>query len=232
MNMTITTKVNASPFVLPSMVNRVTKIVDFSTLMPAPENFKKEVKGTYFLVDNAVKEVIKNGGPLFQLASEPFFKAYEKLLSQLHSEIGPEHLTESFVLQFMDLLLNYCATGYTNKEDFALYNWGCRTNAKTLSVNYSKREIIFETEGNHPQLYLEHVSKSFPKERISVSYACPKIGEGCGTYTLLNGYRIQSDIALPPDLITEEEQKKWQLFSCQLLGINPDDYFQQNKNYR
>ncbi len=57
-----------------------------------------------------------------------------------------------------------------------------------------------------------------------MTYADENIGSDCGTFTLLNGEKIESDEALPWREQSAADKSKWTRFACEVKGRDPSDY--------
>ena len=82
-------------------------------------------------------------------------------------------------------LLYYKMHGYVDWYDWRCAHWGSKWNV--YHYRHQGGEVWFETALMHPWPVLEALSRQFPAEVFSVSYADEDIGSDTGTYEMQNG---------------------------------------------
>ncbi|MFX8075192.1 hypothetical protein ABTK71_19920, partial [Acinetobacter baumannii] len=73
--------------------------------------------------------------------------------------------------------------------------WGTKWNACESSASPEEGKASFDTAWSRPEGVLRELSKRFPDDVITVTFADEDIGSNCGTFSLKAGETIESDIA-------------------------------------
>ena len=81
--------------------------------------------------------------------------------------------------------LYYKLHGYVDWYDWCCEHWGTKWNAHQDS--HECGEVWFETAWSHPYPVIAALSRQFPAEVFSVSYADEDIGNNTGEYDIRNG---------------------------------------------
>lgn len=102
-------------------------------------------------------------------------------------------------------------------------SWGTKWNACRSTRNGDI--AFFDTAWTCPLPFYIALSKKFPTELISVTYADEDIGSNCGTFKLLNGEMVTKDIAPYYTEQSQEERTKWREFAVNLKVEAGYDYF-------
>lgn len=85
--------------------------------------------------------------------------------------------------------LLYCkAHGCVDWHDWRCEHWGSKWNV--YHYRHQGGEVWFETALTHPWPVLEALSRQFPAEIFSVSYADEDLGSDTGSYEMQNGERL------------------------------------------
>lgn len=71
-------------------------------------------------------------------------------------------------------------------------NWGTKWNAYDDRVAEDNLSVTFDTAWAHPEPVLVKLSEMFPEDQIRIEFADEDTGSNVGTYTLLNGERIEA----------------------------------------
>lgn len=69
---------------------------------------------------------------------------------------------------------------------------------------------------------LTELSKRFPDDTITITYADEDIGSNCGTFSLKGGEVIEQDIAPAWRDMSDEDKQKWKAFAYQVKGWTPE----------
>lgn len=209
----ITNEIKASPEVISSIVNEGGH-VDFELMMPFPGTFEWN-----FVSCSAEQAAeVAAGKPL---DSHPLIAS---LQAQNRKSADITKLSDEDFEQFVQMLRNYRKCGFLHSMDFARDSWGTKWNACESKHDIGAGTAKFETAWSCPVPVLLALSKRFPNEQIKVVYADEDIGSNCGTFTFLNGEKIESDEAPPWSKQTDQEKKKWTEFACHVKGRDPSEY--------
>lgn len=127
---------------------------------------------------------------------------------------------ESFK-QMLGMLENYRACGYLHSMAFARDVWGTKWNACRPTAAPDDGRCEFETAWSCPMGVLVKVSKRFPDDAITVTYADEDIGSNCGTFTLKAGQMAEQDIAPSWGSLDDAGKAKWKSFAYQVTGREP-----------
>lgn len=209
----ITNKIAAPKHVIEAMLNADGHI-DFEAIsaFPGPHNAWDDISCA---AEEAAEIVC--GRPV---SSHPLVAA---LKTKSRAEFDIKSLSDECFQQFIGMVENYRACGYLHSMDFARQAWGTKWNACEQKHNADAGTAEFETAWSCPEPVLVLLSKRFPEDEISVTFADEDIGSNCGTFTLKAGAVIASDIAPAWRDMTEEQRAKWKAFAYQVRGWSPED---------
>lgn len=107
--------------------------------------------------------------------------------------------------------------------EFAEQNWGTQHNAYTTYLDDGCGEVWFETTWNFPLQLIIELSKRFPNETLSLSYAEPNDASHCGELELKNGKVILHDCAENWESLSANEKARWSSFASELHGYYHED---------
>ena len=207
----VTNKLSAPSHVIAAMLNDKGE-VDFNTI--APFQGPRKYDSISCAAEQAAE--IMCGIPI---NSHPLIGALE---ASNRARFDIKELREDCFQQFVGFLENYRACGYLHSMDFARKVWGTKWNACEPTANPGEGWAQFETAWTCPKGVLRELSKRFPDDEITVTYADEDIGSNCGTYTLKAGQVVAQDIAPPWRGMTEEQQAKWSAFAYEVTGQTPE----------
>ena len=211
----VTNKISASPEVIKSMINEAGHL-DFGCVIPFTGTFDWDFVD--YTAETFAGAVV--GAPSSEHALIGRLQEANRNRSNFKSVAdGSDERFE----QFIQMLRNYRACGYLHSMDFARQAWGTKWNAYAQTIADDQASAQFDTAWSAPIPVYLALSKKFPIERISVTYADEDIGSNCGTFTLLNGEMVEHDIAPRWSLQSEEEKKKWTAFAYQVKGWEPEE---------
>ncbi len=83
-------------------------------------------------------------------------------------------------------------TGYSNKLEWNIANWGCKWSAYEVEINPDTYTIKFLTPWIVPIPIIEALSKRYPDTNLVITHADEDLGVNCGESTLLNGNVIKT----------------------------------------
>ncbi|PIM51893.1 hypothetical protein CS062_17360 [Roseateles chitinivorans] len=209
----ITNKIAAPKHVIKAMLNAEGRI-DFATMAPFPG---PRDEWNDYAVDAEDAAKIVCGIPV---SSHPLIASLEQ---HSRASFDIRKLSDESFQQFVGFVENYRACGYLHSMDFARQAWGTKWNACEQKHNADAGTAEFETAWSCPAPVLVLLSKRFPDDEISVTFADEDIGSNCGTFTLKAGAVIASDIAPAWRDMTEEQRAKWKAFAYQVRGWSPED---------
>jgi len=129
---------------------------------------------------------------------------------------------ESFK-QFVGMVENYRACGYLHSMDFNRKVWGTKWNACEPTADPDGGTASFETAWSCPEGVLIELSKRFPTDGITVTYADEDIGSNCGTFSLLAGEVVASDIAPRWRDMSDDDKAKWKAFAYGVKGYSTEE---------
>lgn len=209
----VTVKIKASPAVIRGMVNNEGRI-DFALVLPFPGSFEWN-----YVSGNAESAAERASGKA--VSRHPLIAALE---TDNRQRADITKLDDEAFDQFLQMLRNYRKCGYLHSMDFAREAWGTKWNACESEHDADAGTAHFDTAWSCPQPVLAALSRKFPEDRIEVTYADEDIGSNCGTFTLLNGEKVESDEAPPWSQQSAEDRVKWTAFACEIKGGGPSDY--------
>lgn len=163
----VTNILKASEEVLTALVNG--EKVDFRNVLPW--NLPNEIGSFYSMAEWLAEE---------ELGLKPEF------MSSTES-------SQEIVAQKNLMVENYKQTGYFHEIDFARKEWGTKWNA--YDSNIQKDRLIFQTAWSAPIKVIIALSKQFPNEEITLTYADEDIGNNCGRI-IFNGGELMSNNSL------------------------------------
>lgn len=207
----ITNKIAAPKHVIEAMLNADGRI-DFNTMAPFPGPNDWDS----IAMDAEEAAEIICGIPV---SDHPLIAALEAG-NRARFDIKKLH-DESFK-QFVGMVENYRACGYLHSMDFARKVWGTKWNACEPVADPTAGTAQFETAWACPEPILVELSKRFPDEEITVTYADEDIGSNCGTFTLKAGVTITSDIAPSWGDMTDAQKSRWKAFAYSVKGTTPE----------
>lgn len=161
----VTNILEANEEVLASLVNG--ERVDFGNVLPC--KLPNEIGDVYSSAESAAKE---------ELGIE---KDYFKHTTDNHE----------ILKQKDNMVENYQKTGYFHEMDFARKEWGTKWNA--YNSNIQKDQLIFQTAWSAPIKVIIALSKQFPNEEITLTYADEDIGNNCGRIIFNAGELISNN---------------------------------------
>lgn len=180
---------------------------DFNKIIPMPEELILEDSG---LSHDA------------QLAAEQVWKLPVNESDLLH-ELKIDNFDMRGFELFVQMVKNKRNHGYFDDLEFAYDAWGTKCNAYDMDAKRSSEtQLVFRTAWNEPENVFLELSKKFPKEVIQIDFADDDIGQNCGSYQLLNGNIISSEMAPPLSEQSTEELRKWAQFAFRLAKPNSD----------
>ncbi|WP_442592513.1 hypothetical protein ACSBPU_13000 [Parapusillimonas sp. JC17] len=210
----VTVKIKSSPEVIGSMINPETSRIDFALMLPFPGDHDWD--GIYG--DAKQMAEIITGQPLSDHPLIATMQASNRAKARV-SELSDESFE-----QFIGMLRNHRKCGYLHSMEFARDQWGTKWNACEPSHDITAGTAQFDTAWSCPEPLLIALSAKFPDQEIVVTYADEDIGSNCGTFTLLNGEKVESDEAPPWSQQSEADKSKWTRFACEVKGRDPSDY--------
>lgn len=211
----VTNKIIASPSVIAAMLNSEGRI-DFETMMPSPCPVGSDWNGVYGDAETAAELVCG-----IAVSDNTLLRRLE-LMNR--AQVNVAKMTDESFDQFIGMMRNFRACGYLHDMDFNRKAWGTKWNACEQMHDVEAGTAEFETAWSCPRPVLEALSKRFPLDEIKVEFADEDIGSNCGTFSLRDGVVIQSDIAPNWNTMSGEMQDKWRAFACEVKGLDPSDY--------
>lgn len=140
----------------------------------------------------------------------PVHATVSYLINQLKEDEMYNALDISQVPQYLENIEKY---GYPHWYDWRVLNWGTKWNSCDADGDVLDG-YEFDTAYSMPELIYRKISKMFPTLKIHVKYADENVyGDNCGSVCFKNGEVIED----------EPISDKFQ-FSCDLLGLDVDDY--------
>lgn len=157
---------------------------------------------------------------------EDVYEVWNVCKTALDDEIARriKKLSDESFEQFIQMLRNFRKIGFLHSMDFARAKWGTKWNACDSSADIEAGTAEFDTAWSCPVPIFEALSRRFPEDVITVTYADEDIGSNCGTFSMRNGAQISSEIAPAWRDMTAEQRAKWRAFACEVTGRDPKDY--------
>lgn len=209
----VTNKITAPKHVIEAMLNAEGRI-DFSTMAPFPGP-RNEWDGHFLDAEEAANIVCR-----IPMSDHPLIASLE---AGNRARFDIKKLSEEAFKQFVGMVENYRACGYLHAMDFNRKVWGTKWNACEPEANPDAGTASFETAWNCPMGVLVELSKRFPADGITVTYADEDIGSNCGTFSLLAGEVVASDEAPNWGDMTDEQKAKWRLFAYRVKGYSEEE---------
>lgn len=210
----ITNKITAPKHVIEAMVNEDGRI-DFNLMAPFPGPRGSGWDGIFMDAETAARHVLN-----ISLNSHPMIAALE---SSSRRDVNLEKMTDASFQQFIGMLENYRACGHLHGMDWAREKWGTKWNACESEHNVEAGTAQFDTAWSCPEGVLVELSKRFPDDEISVTFADEDIGSNCGVFILKAGDTISIDIAPSWNSMSKEDQAKWRMFAYQVKGYSESE---------
>ncbi len=207
----ITNKIAAPKHVIEAMLNAEGRI-DFKTI--ATFQGPHDWDGIYGDAETAAEVVCR-----VPLSDHPLVSRLEAVN---RASINIKEMREESFEQFVGMLRNFRACGHLHSMDFAREVWGTKWNACEPDANPGEGSASFETAWSCPRGVLTELSKRFPDDTITVTYADEDIGSNCGTFSLKGGEVIEQDIAPNWRDMSDEDKQKWKAFAYQVKGWAPE----------
>lgn len=209
----VTNKIKAPSRVIAAMLNAEGRI-DFNAIAPFPGP-RDEWDSICYAAQEAAEIVCR-----IPLNEHPLISALE---ASNRARFDIRKLSESSFSQFVGMLENFRACGYLHSMDFARKAWGTKWNACEPQSDVEAGVAEFQTAWACPDKVLIELSKRFPDDEISVTFADEDIGSNCGTFTLKAGHMTDRDLAPAWRDMTDEQKAKWKAFACEVTGYTPED---------
>ncbi|MBR8471961.1 MULTISPECIES: hypothetical protein [Burkholderia] len=210
----VTNKVSAPSHVIAAIVSSDDGRVDFARIVKFEGEFPWD--GIYADAETMAEVVV--GTPL---SSNPLLDSLEAA-NRARADI--KKLNDESFEQFIQMLRNFRKVGFLHSMDFARAKWGTKWNACDSSADIEAGTAEFDTAWSCPVPIFEALSRKFPEDVITVTYADEDIGSNCGTFRMRNGEEISSEIAPSWRDMTDAERAKWKAFACEVTGRDPKDY--------
>ncbi|MCO1396388.1 hypothetical protein [Burkholderia cenocepacia] len=210
----VTNKVSAPSHVIASIVSADDGRVDFERIVKFEGEFPWG--GVYGDAETMAEVVV--GTPF---SSNPLLGSLEAA-NRARADI--KKLNDESFEQFIQMLRNFRKVGFLHSMDFARAKWGTKWNACDSSADIEAGTAEFDTAWSCPVPIFEALSRKFPEDVITVTYADEDIGSNCGTFSMRNGEEISSEIAPSWHDMTDAERAKWKAFACEVTGRDPKDY--------
>lgn len=210
----VTNQIAAPKHVIEAMLNADGR-VDFSTMAPFPGP-NDAWNGIRLDAEEAAQIIC--GVPM---DDHPLVAA---LQAGNRSRFDIKKLDDEGFKQFVGMVENYRACGYLHSMDFNRKVWGTKWNACEPTADPDAGTATFETAWNCPTPVLIELSKRFPTDGITVTYADEDIGSNCGTFSLLAGEMVASDEAPSWRDMSDADKAKWRAFACKVKGRDLADY--------
>ncbi|MBI1625205.1 DUF1281 family ferredoxin-like fold protein [Comamonas suwonensis] len=210
----VTNKVLASQAVIEAATNQQGRF-DFSKAMPSPCIVGSDWNGISMSAETMAETVVGRA-----LSDHPLLRALE---AQSREAADIKQLDDESFEQFIGMLRNHRACGYLHDMDFARKEWGTKWNACEGVVDSQNGTAQFDTAWACPKPIFVALSKQFPQEVITITYADEDIGSNCGMFKLKNGEVIEADEAQPWREMSEEQKAKWTAFAYEVKGWKPEE---------
>lgn len=210
----ITNKLSTTKQVIDAIVN-IEGHVDFRLMCPFPGPRGEDWDRIYGDAETAAEAVLN-----IPLDKNPLLASLE-FANRRDCDI--KKMSETSFQQFVGMLENYRACGYLHGMAWARDKWGTKWNACDQKHDAEAGTAQFNTAWSCPTPVLIELSKRFPGDEISVTYADEDIGSNCGTFTLKGGTVINEDIAPNWRDMDEAQREKWKAFAYQVKGWNPNE---------
>lgn len=210
----ITNKITAPKNVIEAMVNEEGRI-DFNMMAPFPGPRGAGWNGIFMDAETAAKSVLN-----ISLNSNPLLARLEMASRR---DVNIEKMTDASFQQFIGMLENYRACGHLHSMDWAREKWGTKWNACESEHDAEAGTAQFDTAWSCPGGVLVELSKRFPNDEISVTFADEDIGSNCGVFILKAGDTISTDIAPNWNSMSKEDQAKWRMFAYQVKGYSESE---------
>lgn len=210
----ITNKITAPKHVIEAVVNAQGHI-DFNLIAPFPGPRGSEWDGIFGDAETAAEQVL--GLPL---NSHPLIAAMEE---SNRRDIDVKKLNDTSFKQFIGMLENHRACGYLHSMEWQRDKWGTKWNVCEPKHDMEAGTMQFDTAWSCPKPALAELSKRFPDDEITITFADEDIGSNCGTFTLKAGVAIDGDMAPNWSAMTAEQRTKWRLFAYQVKGYSAEE---------
>lgn len=210
----VTNKVQASQAVIEAATNQQGQF-DFSKAMPSPCIVGADWNGISISAETMAEAIVGRA-----LSVNPLLRALE---AQSRQDADIKKLDDESFEQFIGMLRNHRACGYLHDMDFARKEWGTKWNACESVVDAQSGTAQFDTAWACPKPIFVALSKQFPEEVITITYADEDIGSNCGVFKLKNGEVIEADEAQSWRDMSEEQKAKWTAFAYEVKGWKPDE---------
>ncbi len=210
----ITNKISAPSHVIQAMVNPEGRI-DFRLMAPFPGPQGADWTGIYGDAETAAEAVLNT-----PLDAHPLLAS---LSAASRREVDVKKLSDESFKQFVGMLENYRACGYLHDMAWARDKWGTKWNACEPKHDAEAGTAQFDTAWSCPEPVFFELSKRFPDDEISVTYADEDIGSNCGTFTIKGGRAVASDIAPRWSEMSDEQKTKWRMFAYKVKGYSDSE---------
>jgi len=218
----VTNKITAPKHVIEAVVNEEGRI-DFNLMAPFPGPRGADWSGIFMDAETAAKAALN-----MSLSSHPLVAALEDANRR---DVNIEKMTDASFQQFIGMLENYRACGHLHGMDWARKKWGTKWNARESEHDVEAGTAQFDTAWSFPEGVLVELSRRFPGDEITVTFADEDIGSNCGVFTLKAGETISSDIAPNWNNMSNEDKKKWRMFAYQVKGYSESKIAEFEDNY-
>ncbi len=210
----ITNKITTAKHVIEAVVNEKGH-VDFNLMAPFPGLCGADWSAIYGDAETAVQTVLG-----LAMNEHPLIASLEAQ-NRRNSDI--KRLSDESFQQFIGMLENHRACGYLHSMDWQRDKWGTKWNACEPRHDFEAGTMQFDTAWACPKPVLVELSKRFPDEEITITYADEDIGCNCGTFTLKAGEVVSENIVPSWSSMSDVERIKWRLFAYQVKGYSADD---------
>ncbi|MBU9293073.1 hypothetical protein KTD18_16110 [Burkholderia multivorans] len=210
----VTNKVSAPSHVIASIVSSDDGRVDFERIVKFEGEFPWD--GVNADAETMAEVVVRT-----PVSANPLLGSLE---AALRARADIKKLSDESFEQFIQMLRNFRKIGFLHSMDFARAKWGTKWNACDSSADIEAGTAEFDTAWSCPVPIFEALSRKFPEDVITVTYADEDIGSNCGTFSMRNGEEISSEIAPAWRDMTAEQRAKWRAFACEVTGRDPKDY--------
>ncbi|MDI9680446.1 hypothetical protein [Burkholderia cenocepacia] len=178
----VTNKVSAPSHVIASIISSDDGRVDFERIVKFEGEFPWD---SVSMAAETMAEVVV-GAPL---SPNPLLGSLEAA-NRTRADI--KKLNDESFEQFIQMLRNFRKVGFLHSMDFARAKWGTKWNACDSSADIEAGTAEFDTAWSCPVPIFEALSRKFPEDVITVTYADEDIGSNCGTFSMRNGEEIAS----------------------------------------
>ena len=210
----ITNKLATTRQVIDAIVNTEGRI-DFRLMSPFPGPRGEDWGGIFMDAETAAEAVLNM--PLHRNSLIASLEAANR------RDCNITQMSDASFQQFVGMLENYRACGYLHGMAWARDKWGTKWNACDQRHDAEAGTAEFNTAWSCPAPVLIELSKRFPDEEITVTYADEDIGSNCGTFTLKGGTVIKEDIAPAWRDMDEAQRVKWKAFAYDVKGWSQDE---------